>query len=213
MRHITCITLFIILLAGCSAPIVSNNRIGYIHPDFRSEDLNGSSLALLPVATNKGQEAYQQPLGNVLNTLLDSTVGQGIFVPWHESLERMEDAGLAEDYQSDASSYINTSRLDKELLVSIGRELEVKYLMFVSLEDYSGEQKVKFSLTEGSKPKWTKVNVIAEIRSAATGKKLWEGRTTAKSETEKKLQVMKGYEEHAARAARGIYQLLTEGEK
>jgi len=194
----------IILIASCAATIYDTSSVSYIKEDFGSTNLVKGGLALLPIVAGQGQEGYRRPFGEALNEGIAQSRSEIPFLPWQETMSLMNENDLAELYLATIQTYRETAIIDKKLLSEIGATLDIRFLMFVSLEEFHKESNTSYGFFSGWHTKKTaKVRAFAQIWDCHSGDVVWEGFGSAES-SGGELTYEKAYVEYAKTAANGL---------
>lgn len=202
-------SVFIVLLfIRCAAVIYDKSSVQYIKDDFSSDDLYNGGLAILPVVSGQGQEGYRRPFGEALNRGINTMLPRLHFLPWQQTMNILNQHGLVEDYQKAILSYRETAILDKNLILKIGEALDLRYLLFVSLEEFHKTSQTDYNILVGfHTTKTARINGFAQIWDCTNGDIVWEGIGLAESKGGD-LTYEKDYTEYAKIAANGLVKLL-----
>ena len=175
MRTATLLTI-IVLLSGCSATAFQSADVSYVDETFTYESIQSGGIAILPVVAGQGVEGYRRPFGDAINEYIGEH-GYGIdFLAWQETMERINDAGIASAYTSAIATYRETSILDRSLIQEIGRATSLRYLLFAQLDAPTDESvRGRGALASGYYDYQTiGASAFAQVWDAATGDVVWE---------------------------------------
>lgn len=201
-------TALCVVLLGCAANICDKSKVQYVKEGFSSTSLESGGLALLPVVAGQGQEGYRRPFAESLNKAIASLKPNLKFLKWQKTMEILNEQNLTETYQNVISTYRETAIIDKNFLHEIGYALGVRYLLFVSLQEFHKASQTSYNILSGwSTTKTARVNAFAQIWDCGTGDVVWEGIGLAESKGGE-LTYEKEYEEYAHIAAEGLARKL-----
>jgi len=168
------------LLMGCTAGIHDIWKVQYVNEEFGADSLKRGGIAVLPVVAGKGQEVYWRPFAEALNVAIQSFRPELKFLNPEETMSVLNGRGLAETYQSAILTYRETAIIDRGLLREIGEALGVRYVLFVSLEEFHEVSEINFSGYWGWTTYVSRVNAFAQIWDCPTGDVVWEGLGTTR---------------------------------
>ena len=208
-RKICIISLLILIFSGCAATIQNLSKTQYVKEGFNPNELNNYGIALLPIAAGQGQEGYRRPYGDAINTVMNNSFKEVNFIPWQQTMNILNDSSLTKEYEDLILTYRSTAIIDKTLMQDIGQVLNIRYLLFVSLEDFSKSKETSYNFLLGwHTTKTAIVNGFAQVWDCNKGDVVWEGYGTAYSEGGE-LTYEKDYEEYSMVAAKGlVYKLF-----
>ena len=204
---------FIILLLigfyGCAASIQDLSKVQYIKEGFNSNLLTKYGFSLLPIVAGQGQEGYRRPFGDAINETMGKSFPNVKFIQWQETMNILNDNSLTKEYEDLILTYRSTAIIDKKLMQDIGQALNTRFLLFVSLEDFTKSQTTSYNFLLGwNTSKTATVNGFAQVWDCVEGDVVWEGYGTAYSKGGE-LTYEKDYEEYSNVAAKGlIYKLF-----
>lgn len=197
-----------ILFLNCAATIQDLSKVQYVKEGLNTDSLFLYGIALLPVVAGQGQEGYRRPFGNAINENIKNELPNLKFLPWQKSMDLLNEYSLTEEYQAIISQYQTTAIIDKNLMRDLGDALDVRYLLFVSLEDFSKSKSTTYNVFFGwSTTKTAIVNGFVQLWDCMDGDVAWEGYGTAYSEGGE-LTYEKDYIEYSNVAAKGLVRKL-----
>jgi len=198
-------SVFIVLLfVKCAAVIYDKSSVQYIKDDFSSETFYNGGLAILPVVSGQGQEGYRRPFGEALNKGINTMLPGLHYLQWQRTMNVLNQHCLVEDYKKAILSYRETAILDKNLIRKIGEALELRYLLFVSLEEFHKASQTNYNILVGfHTTKTARINGFAQIWDCTNGDVVWDGIGLAESKGGD-LTYEKDYIEYAKIAAKII---------
>lgn len=173
-------------LTGCAASMQAGADTQYAADFFDGNALARGGLALLPVTAGQGQEAFRRPFGGALNATMDS-VGRGYGInvtPWNRTMQAINDADLAGDYNDAIRGYRETAILDARLLTQIGEATGRRYLLYTILGDFEEGATVRRSAISGDLTAYDAqgTSAFAQVWDTQTGDVVWEGKAAARSD-------------------------------
>src|SRR5699024_6352265 len=121
------------IFTACAASINTTSKVSYSKASFTDQSMEEDGVALLPITAGAGLEGYRRPFGNALNSYSDSLGGDITYFGWQESMNKLNDAGLADEYNEAISNYKETSIIDKNTLNKMGGAIGIRYLMYIQL--------------------------------------------------------------------------------
>ncbi len=207
------LSLFFLLLTStflmsCAASIQDLSKVQYEKEGFTPDTLIHYGIALLPVVAGQGQEGYRRPFGDAINTNIKNNLANIDYIPWQQTMDLINKYSLTQEYNDIIVQYQTTAIIDKNLMNDLGAALNVRYLLFVSLEDFSKSESTSYNLFLGWNTKKTAiVNGFAQLWDCSLGDVAWEGYGTAYSEGGS-LSYEKDYQEYSNVAARGLVSRL-----
>ncbi len=144
MRNTTVLysLIFALLTVSCVAPIRNKSRTEYAAPEFKAADLRAGGLAQLPVVAGLGLEGYRRPLADAIEKEMASRLDSVKVIGWRKAMERINEAELADVYESLIQGYNTTSIINRKKVRLLAKALNVRYAAFCSLNDFSERQSV-----------------------------------------------------------------------
>ena len=196
------------IFMSCAAIIQDLSKVQYVKEGFNKDLLFQHGIALLPIVAGQGQEGYRRPFGDAIDENIKNKVPDLNYITWQQSMDLLNNYSLTEEYQNIILQYQTTSIIDKNLMRDLGEALNVRYLLFVSLEDFSKSQSTSFDFFFGWRTEKTAiVNGFAQLWDCIQGDVTWEGYGTAYS-TGDALTYEKDYIEYSNVAANGLVMRL-----
>lgn len=110
---------------GCAAGI--HTGFEELHPAL--EPVYAERIAMLPVTAEPGSEAYRGVVGDSLLQMAERTHPGIQFISAAESLERLNDAGVAERFANLLVGYQQTGIYDRAVLQEVGDALEADHVL------------------------------------------------------------------------------------
>ena len=104
---------------GCAAGIYTGFE--ELHP--ATAPVHARRIAVLPVTTAAGSEAYRGVIGDSLLLAAQRAHPGVAFIPAAQAVERLNDAGLAERFANLLVAYQQTGIYDRDLLRQVGQAL------------------------------------------------------------------------------------------
>lgn len=194
--------------SGCAAVIRDKSRVNYVGDDFGPDCLCHEGLAMLPVVAGQGQEGYRRPMGEQVSIAVAAAMGEATFLDWRETMERINAADLSDTYQDLITTYRETAILQRDNVAQLGDTLGVRYLLFVSLEDFHSKTQTTYNFLSGVQTMRTsQVSAFCQVWDCGPGDVVWEGSATANSQGGE-FTYDKPYEEYARVAAEGVTRRL-----
>ncbi|MCK4412655.1 MAG: hypothetical protein KAY32_03840 [Candidatus Eisenbacteria sp.] len=202
-----------IAIGGCATAIKDKSVVHYVDPGFSEDHLKTFGLAMLPVVAGQGQEGYRRPIAECLSAGVRRAMADGRFLDWRETMDALNEQDLADDYESLIGTYRETAILREEMVSQLGEALRVRYLLFVSLEEFHTRTSTSYSVFTGiQSQRKAAVNAFCQVWDCATGDVVWEGSAAAES-VGGELSYDKPYEEYARTAAEGLVGRLFGGDE
>ena len=196
------------LLMSCAASIRDLSKVQYVREGFNKDSIAQYGIALLPVVAGQGQEGYRRPFGDAINENIKNKAPDLDYIPWKQTMDLLNEYSLTEEYQDIILQYQTTSIIDKTLMRDLGDALNVRYLLFVSLEDISKTESTSYDIFLGvHTTKTAFVNGFAQLWDCLLGDVAWEGYGTAYSKGGS-YTYEKDYKEYSNVAARGLVRRL-----
>lgn len=194
-------------IAGCAATSKSTNQVTYTAPSFNASAIEASKIAILPVVAGAGVEGYRRPFGDAVNETAAELLPSGSYLPWNQTMDRLNEANLVEAYQTAIAAYASTSIVPRQLLQQMSRATGTKYFMYVSLGVPQNETRTRASFISrgGAVDRHVGVSAYGQVWDS-NGDVVWEG--VGKSEVNSSSDAMQFIREadsditvHSQRAA------------
>jgi len=199
------------LLVSCVAKMQDVSTVTYAKVGFDRESLKTSGVAILPISAGEGIEGYRRPFGDAVNISLGTLGGEISCLKWQETIDLLNQHDLASRYQEAIIRYKDTSIIDKNLIIDMGRSLGVRYFLFIELQPFQNDSQLKPSLlSDGFYTQETKgVQAIGQLWDSEDGDVVWEGIGGAKAQSGE-LSYIKTHnpEEYSKMAADGLVRQL-----
>ena len=187
-------------IVSCSSPPVFDmSTVNYVHSTFEPSDLKTEGLAVLPVVSGAGQEAYRRPMATNLSKYGAEAMLPASLVSWTDTMQRINDGELTEKYHKTISVYRETSILDKSMIGEIGRTVGARYLLFTTLQE--------FYSTQSSSGRTVSVGAFCQVWDSDDGNVVWEGNARAQVMVVDFMKVA-SYEQITQVAAAGLIEKL-----
>jgi len=177
----TALLVLIAVITGCTVTSQSTSNTSYRAESFNPSELQQEGLAIMPIQSAQGVEGYRRPFGNKINDTAKSTLPDAEVITWRESQQRINDAGLVQDYREAIQSYEETSILDQEAVQQIGKAIGKRYLLVVTL---ASPQQERSYLGQGATMETNSVSAYGKVWDANTGDIAWEGIATTEVTTD-----------------------------
>lgn len=132
---------FIILTLFSCAPtktVVDTSCPGYKSVDFKREDISAYKLGIMPVLGGDAKEQFRRPMGDALTSEMRKVLGDTIVLSPYQVTDILNSNGLSSDYARAINDYHTSGILDKNLLRSIGKALDTKFLLYTTLLEEQG---------------------------------------------------------------------------
>ena len=197
MKKIFSITVILVLLTSCAAPIQNLTKTQYLNPAFTKEVLKSGGLALLPITAGQGQEGYRRPLGDFINQNMQYAIPNGKSLTWQETMDLLNQNSKVTAYEDMILAYRQTSILNRDKVKELSLALGVKYALYVSLQDYSESKETNYNLLTGwNTTKTANVSAHCLVIDLESGDVMQEiiGRAASVAGT---YSYNEGYEEYA----------------
>lgn len=162
------------VLVGC-APASISHDVGVTYES--AEPLKLEVLALLPVTSSEGLDAFRTMVRDSLELALVSSHRRISIIGFQESLQRLSDAGLASEYSAMVRDYVETGVVDPRSIRSIAAALEADHL-FDARVGYAEAVLTPTVPEAGNIPASSvtqNVRVTARIWSRDRGEIVWKG--------------------------------------
>jgi hypothetical protein len=168
----------LLLTAGCAGPLKQIGETSLIckAASFDASALEREQAAVLNAVVGFGLEGYSQQVSRSLDVAVKKVRPSFQVMPAHETLSRINRAGLAGEYAAMVSDFQLTGILDREILQRIGQSLGVRYFFQPGLAGFSQSMSGRFSIF-GLRVFQTRVSVLrlsAQIWDAQSGEIVWE---------------------------------------
>jgi hypothetical protein len=181
IKNIFVILISAVIVVGCTVTAETTSNTSYEADSFGPEELRKEGLAIMPIQSAQGVEGYRRPFGNSINETANSLLSNAEVISWRESQQRINDAGLVEDYRQAIQSYEETSILDQEAVRQIGEAVGKKYLLVVTLAPPQEERRY---VGQGASLETQSVSAYGKVWDAAEGDIAWEGVATTEVTTD-----------------------------
>lgn len=165
MKNLIVLFSLCIYLSSCVAPTQVTSSETYKSDSFSAREIADVGMAVLPVTAGADLEGFRRPFGDELNR-----VSSGLFknvISWNETMSKLNEMNLVEDYQRLIQTYNETSILDKKITQKIADGLGVKYLLYVRLAPPDNSQSVGYNAISGD-------TYVSEKRTVAAYGKIWD---------------------------------------
>lgn len=169
-----------VMVAGCTVTAETTSNTSYEADSFGPDELRQEGLAIMPIQSNQGVEGYRRPFGNSINETANSLLANTEVIPWRESQQRINDAGLVADYRETIQSYEQTSILNQDAVQQIGEAVGKRYLLVVTLAPPGRESDY---IGQGVTMETQSVSAYGKVWDAAEGDIAWEGVATTEVTT------------------------------
>ena len=194
-----------LLIFGCAASIQNLSKLQYKKEEFTKQSLVSDGLVLLPITAGEGMEGYRRPAGDSLYNAIRTLRKDINVLDAQTSLNKINDAQLADKYAELIRTYAQTAILNKESVKSLSEAIGKRYLMHVRLERFYERKATQYSFWTGfTTLKEGEVGLFAQIWDGQNGDVVWEALGIAKSSITGELSYIKGFEEHLNVACRGL---------
>jgi hypothetical protein len=199
------ILLFIlaVTMVGCAATAETKttSNTSYEAESFGPDELQQKGLAIMPIQSDQGVEGFRRPFGNEINKTAQSTLSNAEVITWEESQQKINDAGLVEDYREAIRSYEETSILNQEAVQQVGGTVEKRYLLVVTLAPPQQESEY---MGAGVTYEKKSVSAYGKVWDAAKGDIVWEGVATTEVTTGDFLQAKGTTQDRAQKTAEAL---------
>jgi hypothetical protein len=176
------------LAAGCTplhlweAHVTSAPR----PPSFDVAVLAREPVATLGLVAPAGLQGLSLSVSLALDTALSQVSPPVRGIPTYETVNRLNDNGLAADYGDMMSGFARSGILDRERLQRIGSALGFRFVLQPGLAEFGGVLLDRFELA-GVKLSRVRVNTLRlwlQLWDTQTGQMLWESAAEATVTTE-----------------------------
>ena len=168
------LTSFLLVTGGCAQNYSDvKERSISLQPD----DLEQGGLAFITPSTVTGQEEEKQAVALTFGDVLKRERPNIRIVTLAETLSILNTAGLSNAYKEMYEEYRDSGLFKKDLLVTIARELDTRYLAQLKLQGFSQNEKNRlqifgFRILE---TKQATLRLFLQIWDGADGTIVWEG--------------------------------------
>jgi hypothetical protein len=173
------------LSASCSSPFHMVDAHTTSTPRPQSLDLAELArepVATLGVVTPAALQGFSPSLALALTTALSEASPPIRGIPTYETVNRLNEKGLASDYTEMISDFTRSGILDRERLQRIGSALDSKYVLQPGLAEFSQALTDRFEVVGWKllKTRITSLRLWLRLWDTQTGQMLWEsaGETT-----------------------------------
>jgi hypothetical protein len=171
-------------LTACAGPLSQINFTAVElqrSPDFTHRKLEEGKTAILSAVAVDVFHEYRRVLADSFSKALHDTYPDIPQIPPQETLSLLNNADLTDEYTDMIRTYEISGILRKTSQKKIGRALDVRYLIQVSLLQYSQDTATRFSFL-GIRFLQTRssfLRVFAQIWDIPSGAIVWEGSSSA----------------------------------
>ncbi|MBI3610227.1 MAG: hypothetical protein HY204_05945 [Nitrospirae bacterium] len=189
-------------LAACAGPLSQFHfnafELGRT-PGFTHQNLEDLKIGILSAT---GGNAYRRVLSDSFSKALLQIHPEIPQVPPQEALSLLNRADLADEYTNMLRDYETSGILRKESLNRIGETLGVRYLIQLSLLQYTQDTSTRVSVfgVRFLETRSSTLRVFAQIWDAASGGIVWEGSSSVTVAGEDVREKPIPFEEVATRA-------------
>jgi len=178
-----------VLCVGCGAPFHLVDASTMSTP--RPPSLDVAEMAAGPVATlglvaPAALQGFSPSLSLALTTALSETSPPIRGIPAYETLNRLNEKGLAADYGEMLSAFARSDILDRERLQRIGSGLGTRYVLQPGLAEFSQSLVDRFEFVglKLLRSRVTTLRLWLRLWDTQSGRMLWEsaGETTVATE-------------------------------
>ena len=194
--------------SGCATVIRDKSRVNYMGDGFGPDYLHNGGLAMLPAVPGQAPEGHHPPMGEQVSSAVATAMGECTFLDWRETMDRINAADLSGTYQDLITTYRETAILQQDNVAQLGDTLGVRYLLFVSLEDFHSKTQTSYNFLSGVQTvRTSQVSAFCQVWDCEPGDVVWEGSATANSQGGE-FTYDKPYSEYARVAANGVTRRL-----
>lgn len=171
-------------------------------PDFTRQNMEKDKVAILSAVAVDILHEYRRVLGDSFSKALRETYPDIPQISPQETLSLLNRADLADEYTDMIRNYEISGIFRKSSLTKIGKALEVRYLIQVSLLQYSQNTATRFSFLgiRFLQTRSSTLRVFAQIWDVSSGGIAWEGSSSATLAGEDVREKPIPFEEVATRA-------------
>lgn len=155
---------------GCAASINPHSTVTYDETGSTTID----SVAILPVTAGEGLEGFRRQTADSVRTALQQAHPNLTVLDDGTSLERLNKAGLAQQYADMVEDYRTTGVLDGETLKNMGDAIGAPYLLAVRVSYAEKSETGYNALTGISTTEHQNVGLFAHLWSPEAGDVVWE---------------------------------------
>jgi len=205
MRNAIVGVIFCLGLTACAGPLTQFNFTAselQRSPNFTHRELEEGKVAILSAVAVDIYHEYRRVLADSFSKALRQTYPDIPQIPPQETLSLLNRADLAEDYITMVRGYEGSGILRKSSLLKFSRILGVRYMIQVSLLQYTQDTATRFSILglRLFQTRSSTLRVFAQIWDASTGGIVWEGSSSATIAGENVSEKPIPFEEVATRA-------------
>lgn len=198
------IVVFVLLigLSACAGPLTQfhfnafelNRTTGFSH-----QNLEEMKIGILSAS---GSDGYKRVLGDSFSRALRLTHPEIPQVPPQEATSLLNRDNLADEYTHMLHDYETSGILRKESLQRIGKSLDVRYLIQLSLLQYTQDTSTRFSILgiRFLETRASTLRVFGQIWDTSSGAIVWEGSSEVTLAGEDIREKPISFEEVATRA-------------
>ena len=175
------------ILSGCSPSLgfkgfgvqqrTASARELYREPSFRRENMEREGVTCLVARLSFGHETYGHALVQGLaETMQANLSGKGLVHP-NLAANRINEAGLAEDYATMLTAYDKTNILYRDTLRKVGEVVGVRYFAMPVLVNFQEDQSTRINALgfRAAKTASATARFQLQIWDAQSGRIVWEG--------------------------------------
>lgn len=181
MDRLTKTFTFLVLLSvmNSCAPtktVVDTSCPGYKSVDFDRNQLSEEGVGILPVLGGDNKEQYRRPMGDALTTAFRSSFGRDKVLSPGMVRSTLNDNGLSEDYSTAIQSYQTSGIVPRNLVMSLGKALGVRYLLYTKLLADSEVSLRQSTYTTTVAYQIDELYVQCQVWDTQIGDVVWEGK-------------------------------------
>lgn len=166
----------VMTVSACAPAPLIKGQASYVGPAFDQTQVRQGGVALLPVVAGMGVEGYRRPFGDAMNAAAAALLPTGSFLTWQETMQRLNEADLVEDYQQAIAAYASTSMVPRRLVQSMATATGANSFLYVALNPPVSKTNRRPSVWGGSMATDTHVGISASGQVwSAVGDVVWEG--------------------------------------
>ena len=189
-------------LTACAGPLSQfNSKAGELQraPNFTHQNLEDRKIGILSAA---GGDGYRRVLGESFSKVLRQIHPEIPQIPPQEALSLINRADLADEYTNMLRDYETSGILRKASLKRIGEIVGARYLIQLSLLQYTQDTSTRASVfgIRFMQTRSSTLRVFAQIWDAAAGEIVWEGSSSVTLAGEDVREKPIAFEEVATRA-------------